>query len=155
MIDKTTEEYLKARISAFKFITFKRRTIKETENKLKSLEIRQEYIDEIIQELIELEYLNDEIYIQKFVEKSNKLSVNMIKLKLKEKGVSRELIDNYFNKTSIDECDKIIALLKKKNFSFDLSIDEQNKIKVYLLRKGFNKYNIEQMMKVVGGNFDE
>ena len=150
-----TEEYLKARISAFKFITFKRRTIKETENKLKSLEIKQEYIDEIIQELIELEYLNDEIYIQKFVEKSNKLSVNMIKLKLKEKGVSRELIDNYFNKTSIDECDKIIALLKKKNFSFDLSIDEQNKIKVYLLRKGFNKYNIEQMMKVVGGNFDE
>ena len=33
------EDYLKARISAFKFITFKRRTIKETENKLKSLEI--------------------------------------------------------------------------------------------------------------------
>ena len=33
------EEYLKARLSAFKFITFKRRTIKETENnKLKNLE---------------------------------------------------------------------------------------------------------------------
>ena len=44
MINKTTEEYLKARISAFKFITFKRRTIKETENKLKSLEINDEYM---------------------------------------------------------------------------------------------------------------
>ena len=38
MINKNCEEYLKARISAFKFITFKRRTIKETENKLNSLE---------------------------------------------------------------------------------------------------------------------
>jgi SOS response regulatory protein OraA/RecX len=61
-----TEEYLKARVSAFKFITFKRRTIKETENKLKSLEIKPEYIDAIIEELVELEYLNDEIYVEKF-----------------------------------------------------------------------------------------
>jgi len=148
MINKNSEEYLKARISAFKFITFKRRTIKETENKLKSLEVNPEYIDAIIEELIELEYLNDEIYVQKFIEKSNKLSTNMIKLKLKEKGIDRELIEEYFNKNNIDECDKIIPILKKKNFSLELSIDEQNKIKVYLLRKGFNRNEIEKAIKL-------
>lgn len=147
MINKTTEEYLKARISAFKFITFKRRTIKETENKLKSLEVSQEYIDEIIHELIELEYLNDEEYIKKFVEKSNKLSINMIKLKLKEKGIAKELIEMYFEQNTYEDKDKIIKLLEKKGFDNDLSIDEQNKIKVYLLRKGFNRNEIENAIK--------
>ena len=84
MINKNCEEYLKARLCAFKFITFKRRTVKETENKLKSLEVKQEYIEDLIDELIELQYLNDEKYVEKFVEKNNKFSVNMIKLKLKE-----------------------------------------------------------------------
>ena len=149
------EEYLKARVSAFKFITFKRRTIKETENKLKSLEINPEYIDSIIEELIELEYLNDEIYVKKFVEKSNKLSVNMIKLKLKEKGIDRELIEAHFNKNISDEIDKITKILEKKKFSFDLSIDEQNKIKVYLLRKGFNKNDIEKAIRIFGGELHE
>lgn len=147
-----TEEYLKARVSAFKFITFKRRTIKETENKLKSLEIKPEYIDAIIEELVELEYLNDEIYVEKFVEKSNKLSVNMIKLKLKEKGIDKDLIESYFNKNTFEEIDKILKMLEKKKFSFELSIDEQNKIKVYLLRKGYNKKDIEKAIKVFGGN---
>ena len=146
------EDYLKARISAFKFITFKRRTIKETEDKLKSLDVKSEYIEVIIEELVELEYLNDEVYVQKFVEKNNKLSISMIKLKLKEKGIERELIESYFNDNILDESDKIMQLLKKKQFSFQLSIDEQNKIKVYLLRKGFNKYDIEKVIKNLWGN---
>lgn len=150
-MNTNNEEYLKARVSAFKFITFKRRTIKETENKLKSLNINNEYIDIIIQELIELEYLNDEIYVEKFVEKSNKLSTNMIKLKLKEKGIAKELIDSYFNKNDIDESDKIVRELRKKKFSLDLSIDEQNKIKVYLLRKGFSRDNIERVIESLRG----
>jgi len=148
MLDKNCEEYLKARISAFKFITFKRRTIKETENKLRSLDINPEYIDEIIDELIELEYLNDEIYIQKFTEKSNKLSLNMVKLKLREKGISKELIDKFFADNELDEISKIKVILEKKNFNIDLSVDEQNKIKVYLLRKGFNRNDIEEAIRI-------
>jgi len=155
MINKNSEEYLKARLSAFKFITFKRRTIKETENKLKSLGINSEYIEDIIEELIELEYLNDEIYIQKFIEKSNKLSISMIKLKLKEKGVEKDLVEKFFCQNTFDEKDKIMTILEKKKFSFDLSIDEQNKIKVYLLRKGFNKSDIEKAIRVLGGDFHE
>jgi len=147
MINKNCEEYLKARLCAFKFITFKRRTIKETENKLKSLEIKDEYIEDIINELIELEYLNDEKYIEKFVEKNNKLSVTMIKLKLREKGISKGLIEQFFTKNNFEEIDKIIKLLKKRNFTFDLTIDEQNKIKVYLLRKGFNRSDIEKAIQ--------
>jgi len=152
MINRNCEDYLKARISAFKFITFKRRTIKEVENKLISLDINSEYIEDIINELIELEYLNDEIYVEKFVEKSNKLSINMIKLKLREKGIDKSLIDNFFNKNSFEEIDKIANILKKKKFSFDLPIDEQNKIKVYLLRKGFSKSDIEKAVREFGGN---
>lgn len=148
MLDKNCEEYLKARISAFKFITFKRRTIKETENKLRSLDINPEYIDDIIEELIELEYLNDEIYIQKFTEKSNKLSLNMVKLKLREKGISKELIDKFFVDNELDEISKIKVILEKKNFNIDLSVDEQNKIKVYLLRKGFNRNDIEEAIRI-------
>ena len=152
MINKNSEDYLKARLSAFKFITFKRRTIKETENKLKSLEINLDYVEDLISELIELGYLNDEKYIEKFVEKSSKLSVNMIKLKLREKGIEKNLIEQFFSKNNFEEFDKIIKLLQKKKFSLDLPIDEQNKIKVYLLRKGFNKNDIEKAIKNFGGN---
>jgi regulatory protein len=142
-----TEEYLKARISAFKFITYKRRTIKETENKLRNLEIKDEYIKSIIDELIELEYLNDEIYVQKFIEKNSKISLTMIKLKLREKGIEQNIIDNYFVACEYDESDKIKKLLEKKKFSNELSIDEITKIKVYLLRKGFKKNDIENVIK--------
>ena len=132
MVNRNCEEYLKARLCAFKFITYKRRTIKETENKLINIGIKSEFVEDIINELIELEYLNDKIYIEKFVEKSKKISINMIKLKLKEKGISKDLIDEYFANNQPEEIDKIELLLKKKKYSPDLSIDEINKIKVRL-----------------------
>lgn len=147
MVNRNCEEYLKARLCAFKFITYKRRTIKETENKLINIGIKSEFVEDIINELIELEYLNDKIYIEKFVEKSKKISINMIKLKLKEKGISKDLIDEYFANNQPEEIDKIELLLKKKKYSPDLSIDEINKIKVYLLRKGFNRSDIESAVK--------
>ena len=79
----------------------------------------------------------------------------MIKLKLKEKGIDRELIEAHFNKNTSDEIDKITKIVEKKKFSFDLSIDEQNKIKVYLLRKGFNKNDIEKAIRILGGELHE
>lgn len=147
MVNRNCEEYLKARLCAFKFITYKRRTIKETENKLINTGINSEFIEDIINELIQLEYLDDKKYIEKFVEKSKKISINMIKLKLKEKGISKDLIDEYFVNNHSEESDKIELLLKKKKYSPDLSIDEINKIKVYLLRKGFNRSDIESAIK--------
>ena len=68
-------------------------------------------------------------------------------IKLKEKGIAKELIEMYFEQNTYEDKDKIIKLLEKKGFDNDLSIDEQNKIKVYLLRKGFNRSEIENAIK--------
>ena len=80
MIDKTSEEYIKAKISAVKYIVYKKRTTEEVRSKLRTLEVPIEIIEDVIENLIEEEYLNDEIYIQKFIKENSKISVNVLKI---------------------------------------------------------------------------
>lgn len=136
-------EYIKARDKAIRYILYKSRTSYEVFNKLSELEFEESIINRVIRDLIELEYINDEEYVKKFIEskkKLKKLSKSMIKLKLKSKGISNELIEKYIYDFS--DIDAIKKALMKKNFSRDMSYDEMNKIKAYCMRKGFSMSDI-------------
>ena len=92
-------EYQKARSRAIKYVVYKMRTAYEVENKLLELEFDKKIIKKVIEDLEELEYINDEEYIKKFIEsnkKNKKISKSMIKLKLKSKGINVEKLDKYF-----------------------------------------------------------
>ena len=94
-----TPEYIKARSKAIKYIMYKLRTEYEVRNKLLDLGFNETIIDKVISDLIELEYINDEEYVRKFIEsnkKTKKFSKNMVKIKLKNKGISDDIIEKYF-----------------------------------------------------------
>ena len=146
-MDKTPE-YVKAREKAIRCIMYKTRTSSEIYNKLIELEFSDEIISKVIHDLIELDYINDERYVKKFIESEKKLkktSKSMIKLKLKNKGINSEIIDKYLFEFS--DIEAIKKLLKKKNFNTAMEYNEKNKIKAYCIRKGFSLSDFNKAVK--------
>lgn len=145
-----TPEYIKARGKAIKYIMYKFRTEHEVRNKLLELEFNEDIIDKVIFDLIELEYINDNEYVKKFIEsnkKSKKNSKSMIKLKLRDKGIDIVTIDKYFIENDFNEIDTIKNILLKKRFSSNLEYEEKNKIIAYCVRKGFCLSDVKKAIK--------
>lgn len=145
-----TPEYIKARSKAIKYIMYKLRTEYEVRNKLIELGFNEDIITKVISDLIELEYINDDEYVKKFIEsnkKSKKISKSMIKLKLRDKGIDIAIIDKYFNENDSDEIDTIKNMLLKKHFSSNLEYEEKNKIIAYCVRKGFCLSDVKKTIK--------
>ena len=147
-----TEEYIKARSRAIKYIMYKMRTSLEVYNKLKELEFPEKEINKVIEDLTQLEYINDEEYAKKFIAsniKTKKLSKSVLRLKLKNKGISDEIIDKYLVELGASDIDAIIKILEKKKFLKTIDFDEKNNIKLYCMRKGFSISDINQAIKEI------
>lgn len=147
-----TPEYLKAREKAIKYIMFKMRTSYEVYNKLLTLEFDEEIINKVIEDLTRLEYINDDEFVRKFIEsnkKNKKISKNMIKLKLKSKGINVSNVEKYFSDVGFDDLEVIKQLLEKKKFSSNLEYDEKNKIIAYCVRKGFSMNDVIKAIKEI------
>ena len=72
----------------------------------------------------------------------------MLKLKLKNKGISEELIEKYLIDLEVSDVDAVIKLLEKKKFLKTMDFDEKNKIKLYCARKGFSISDINKAVKI-------
>lgn len=132
---------------AFFYLKFRPRTIKETRNhlyeKVRTTHWSHEAVDKVIDHLIQLEFLDDKAFIDYLVNSRTKTKVKgiyAIKQELNRFGVDRELVDEYFSKTEINEeelAEKILtsrwprlkSLPKQKRFEKALSL---------LQRRGFN-----------------
>ena len=132
---------------AFFYLKFRPRTIKETRDylykKVRTTHWSHEAVDKIINHLIKQKFLDDQEFIRYLVESRIRTKVKgvfAIKQELSKYGVEKELIDEYFTKTEINEeelAEKILAsrwprlknLPKQKRFEKAISL---------LLRRGFN-----------------
>jgi len=145
-----TPEYLKARSKAVNYILYKPRTEREVYKKLLDLEYEEEIVRDVVDALVELGYINDEEYVKKFIEnqkKTRKLSINMIKLKLKNKGIDEALISKYIRETDLQDFDSIYRFLQKKKYSCDLEPKTQEKILAAGVRQGFRLGDIRQVIR--------
>ena len=126
-----------------KYVVFKKRTEKEIRDKCKMMKYEDDYIDEAITYLKENEYINDERYIEKYIQNIIKLkrcSINEIKIDLLKRGIADDLIDKYIDEeleAFEEESAKILAEKKIKTM-------EVEKIKRYLLNKGFSYSNVSK-----------
>ena len=116
---------------------FKKRTEKEVRQKF--INEDNELLNDTIETLKELGYINDREYIERYVAETislKNLSIYEIKYKLLSKGIKEELIEEYFERhyEELKEYEKKSAqnliLKKSKNM-------EKEEIKNYLLRKNF------------------
>lgn len=136
---------------AFFYLKFRPRTIKETREhlykKVRTTHWSHEAVDKIIAHLIELKFLDDKAFIDYLVRSRTNTKVKgvyAIKQELNRFGVDRELIDNYFSNTEINEeelaekaltrrweiiktlpkqkrFEKALSFLQRRGFSFDIS----------------------------------
>jgi regulatory protein len=144
----TIEEFDKQKSKVLKYILYKKRTKQEVKNKFYNT-IDNELLNDIIEELEENGYINDNNYIERAVNEFialNNLSIKEIRYKLMAKGVSSSLVEDYINNNQekLEEYETNSArniILKKQN-----QMDEEMIIQ-FLVKKGYKTTNIKQAIE--------
>ncbi len=145
----------KAKYTAFDtavyLLTYKNRTVKEIEDKLKSKGYSETEIDKAVKKLKEYSFVDDENYTLLYI-KSNldKKGEKLIRRELEQKGIERELIRTKIDELEISEKEeeKIEAIFNKRFINMNLDdIKIQNKIYSFFLRRGFSYDKIGKIVK--------
>ena len=138
------EEFDKLKTKVLKYILFKKRTEQEVRLKFKIDE--SELLNEVIDELKELNYINDKNYIEKAVNEYinlKNLSIREIRYKLASKGIKFNLIEEYINvnEDRLLEYEKqsAINIINKKQNTM-----EKTQIFEYLIKKGYKEETVKK-----------
>ena len=138
------EEFDKLKTKVLKYIMYKKRTEQEIKRKFLNLE-NQEMLEDVIENLKEIGYINDEDYIKRAVAEHmnlNNLSLKELKYKLMSKGINTNVMDNYFE-NNIDELEEYeINSAKNIILKKQYNMEEQQLIQ-YLLKKGYKMESIK------------
>lgn len=143
----TFEEYDSAKTRILKYIFYKKRTESEVRKKFNKT-YSEELLDDVIEELLEKGYINDESYVARAVAEFiaiRNLSKREIRFKLMAKGVKSKDIDTYFENNSDELLEyeiksaKHIADKKKTQM-------EDFEIKRYLIKKGYSEESIKEAL---------
>ena len=132
----TIEEFDKAKTKVVKYILYKKRTESEVRTKFKN-DIDEIMLDDIIECLKENNYINDYEYIEKQVNEYmnlKTLSIKEIKYKLFQKGLNKNLIEDYISKNydillEYENKSREKIKIKKANIMTEEEID------IYLYKK--------------------
>lgn len=146
----------RAKSRAINYISGKLKTKYEVRLKLKENGFAEEVIDEVLDILEKEEYLNDKIYCEIFIEDKKKLNgygKNKIKSLLIQKGISKNIFEDFLDEFEYDEeFDNALKMgIRKLNL---LSNEEDNfkkrqKIINYLAYRGFGFDVINDVLKEI------
>ena len=141
------EEYDRNKTKVLKYVVYKKRSENEIRRKFQN-DIDSNMLEDIIDELKENNYISDTQYIERAVNEFmalKNLSLKQIKYKLQSKGISNDLIEDYFsaNREDLNEYEIKSAgnIITKK---YDEPAEEiiQN-----LLKKGFEYDNVKEALE--------
>lgn len=146
----------RAKSRAINYISGKLKTKYEVRLKLKENGFAEDVIDEVLDILEKEEYLNDKVYCEIFIEDKKKLNgygKNKIKSLLIQKGISKNIFEDFLNEFEYDEeFDNAFKMgIKKLEL---LSNEEDNfkkkqKIINYLTYRGFGFDVINDVLKEI------
>lgn len=146
----------RAKSRAINYISGKLKTKYEVRLKLKENGFAEDVIDEVLDILEKEEYLNDKVYCEIFIEDKKKLNgygKNKIKSLLIQKGISKNIFEDFLNEFEYDEeFDNALKMgIKKLKL---LSNEEDNfkkkqKIINYLTYRGFGFDVINDVLKEI------
>ena len=147
-MDYTIEEFDKAKTKIMNYIMYKKRTEYEVKNKF-SKTLEENLLHDIIEYVKEAGYLSNTMYIERAIAEYkalNNLSRKEISYKLYSKGISKNLIEDYFSEHQEELYDYEIQsaknILDKKSTSM-----ETEDIKNYLRRKGYRENSIKEAIE--------
>lgn len=141
------EEFDKLKTKVLKYILYKKRTEQEVRQKFKL--DSGELLDDVIEELKELGYIDDRVYMEKAVKEYmnlKNLSIKEIEFKLMSKGIKKTLIDDYiYNKREElleYELKSATNIINKK-----VSSTEEVEVLNYLKKKGYMEESLKIAME--------
>lgn len=138
------EEFDEAKTKVLKYVCYKKRTEYEIRNKF-SKTIEENLLDDVIEELKEIGYIDDSKYVLRAINEFmalNNLSIKEIKYKLMSKGVKNDIIENYIS----ENYDVLIEyeIKSAKKISVKKSNLEKQDLKMYLMKKGYREESIRE-----------
>lgn len=120
------------------------KTRKQLQDKLIAKEIPSDIIEETLDRLVELKYVDDENYAGIFVQNKqsfNKMGKSAIRQELRKKGIDQETIDNALEEISEEDERSRAKELVKKKLPSTRRLDRQkriNRLVGMLSRKGYS-----------------
>jgi regulatory protein len=140
--------------SAIRFLSFRPRSEKELKDYLTKKECDPLISRRIVDSLTRDKFLNDEEFVRWWVEQRTILkpkASRIIKYELKQKGISRELIDNFYEneEESTSDFDKALKLAEKKMVRLGKIEDKRKiyeKLGRFLASKGFDWDTIKEVI---------
>ncbi|MBF1295208.1 MAG: regulatory protein RecX [Parvimonas sp.] len=146
----------RAKSRAINYISGKLKTKYEVRLKLKENGFAEEVIDEVLDILEKEEYLNDKIYCEIFIEDKKKLNgygKNKIKSLLIQKGISKNIFEDFLDEFEYDEeFDNALRMgIKKLNLlsNEEDKFKKKQKIINYLTYRGFGFDVINDVLKEI------
>lgn len=139
--DKLKEiDALKTKV--LKYVLYKKRTENEIREKFSNED--ENLLEDVIENLKELNYINDKVYMEKNLQEFialKSLSIKEVSYKLLQKGIKKSLVDEFIcnNKEKMldYEIQSATKLLRKKLQSMELE-----EVKKFLYKKGYMSENI-------------
>lgn len=139
--DKLKEiDALKTKV--LKYVLYKKRTENEIREKFSNED--ENLLEDVIENLKELNYINDKVYMEKSLQEFialKSLSIKEVSYKLLQKGIKKSLVDEFIcnNKEKMldYEIQSATKLLRKKLQSMELE-----EVKNFLYRKGYMSESI-------------
>ena len=155
------ELFKKAKAHAFRFLSYRDRSHWELDQYLKKKEYSHPVIQQTLDYLTELNYINDQQFAlqwSQFKIKKNKIGRSRLYMELSSKGIDKAIIKKTLNAIYEDNPEKDLAeqCARKKWVSLKGIEKEKKKQRLvqFLQRKGFSSDIIYQSLKTLTDSFD-
>ncbi|MBI3815577.1 MAG: regulatory protein RecX [Nitrospinae bacterium] len=142
-------EFEKAKAAAYRFLSYRPRSRKETEKKLREKKFSQEIIKKTIDFLEDNKYINDREFTLNWIRyrmENRPLGRASLEYELRKKGISSDLIEESLGEIygdGFDEYEIAVKMAEKKM----VSLKDKRKLSGYLQRKGFSYDTIERVIE--------
>ena len=126
---------------------YKKRTEKEVVEKFKNED--KDLLEETIEKLKELGYINDREYIERFANEAmslKNLSIFELKYKLYSKGISDSLIDEYIE-SNLEMLDEYELLSAQNIYDKKKNMQDSQEIILYLRKKRYSPDTIKKLSR--------
>jgi regulatory protein len=148
-IDKIKSSASEDRVfnALLRLITGRLKTEFEIRRYLRQKEISEKKSEYFIDRLKDLGLIDDSKYIESFVHDQNlrsPTSKTKLIFKLKSKGISKNIIEEYFVNRSEDQVDNLNRLIEIKRRQTKFKDDQ--KLMAYLIRNGFNYSEVKNAL---------
>lgn len=156
------KEIKRAKDYAFKFLSYRPRSIKEIEDRLKRKDYSSKVILEVIKSLKRLKFLNDKEFAKMWMEnriRTRPMGRYRLKQELIQKGIDRDLIEktlsDYREEEEIELAKELTQRKLKRSYRSLNRLPAQRRLYGFLQRRGFSYDIIQEIMKELRGVDDE